>query len=646
MTFRSAAPAVTILLLASTAGLQADSPMIIKGAETIGEAVVPYVFDGDLRSLPLAPDWKPGDPIKEIPRRHNELPSFFPTEQESGTDPLVERQLEAPRVPQDPQFHIPILNIPGQGFSGVNPPDTVGDASPDHYIQSINGGGGAIIAIYNKSGTVVSGPFFLDSLGAGPCASGLGDPIILYDELADRWVLTEFSGGGNRMCVYVSQTADPISGGWFNYDFQAPSFPDYPKYGVWHDAYYVSSNENQPASYAFDRENMLLGNPARPHQRFTAPPLNGFGFQATTPADHDGALSPAGNEPGIFMRHKDTEAHGGGGANSDFLELFFFDVDWDNPGNSSFTGPVQIEIAEIDSNMCGLFAFACFDQPGGGPDLDPLREVVMHRLQYQNFGTHEALVGNLVTDASVDQGAVRWFELRKTGSNWTLFQEGTYSIDSADRWMGGITQDKMGNIAVGYNVVDDTANVFPGLRYVGRLSTDPLGTMTQGEHSFIEGTMRNNSNRYGDYSAMSLDPADGCTMWFTGEYNTAGAWSTRIAAIKFDECGGPPPAAPTIELVGGSCGGTVNIKGSGFTPNKEVGMVGAANTSGFTKGGILCPGATFEVGEPFNLPPTFAKTDGSGGFTVSMDTEVGFCFVEALDLLGTCQTSNVLDTDN
>jgi hypothetical protein len=275
-----------------------------------------------------------------------------------------------------------------------------------------------------------------------------------------------------------------------------------------------------------------------------------------------------------------------------------------------------------------------------------LREPIMHRLQYMNFGAHEALIGNFVTDASVDQGAVRWFELRKSGAgSWSLFQEGTWSIDSADRWMGGISQDKAGNIAVGYNVLDDTTNTHAGLRYAGRLVTDPLGTLTQGEHSFIEGSANNTSNRYGDYSAMGLDPADDCTFWFTGEYNPAAQWATRIGAVKFDECEGGPPPGPTIELTEGSCGGTVTIVGSGFTPNKEVGMVGAANLDGFTKGGTLCPGATFEVGEPFNLPPTFAKTNASGQFSRTMSTTSGFCFIEALDLLGTCQTSNVLDVD-
>ncbi len=632
------------LLLGTGIVAFADEPRVIRGAEVVGETVVPYVFDGDVRNLPAPREWRPGDPIKEIPRRRSE-PTFVPMTEETGGDPLVERQMMAPPASPD-AFGVPILNMPGQGFTGVNPPDTVGDVGPSHYIQAINGSGGARIVIYDKNGVVLAGPFQLDSLGSGACAGGLGDPIVLYDRLADRWMLSEFSGGGNRMCVYVSKTSNPVSGGWYNYDFQAPSFPDYPKYGVWSDAYYVSSNENVPAAYAFDRTNMLAGNPARPHQRFSSPPLGGFGFQATTPADHDGPNAPPAGSPGIFMRHKDDEAHGGAVAGSDKLEMFFFDVDFNNAANSTFTGPVSISIAEIDSRICGLFSFSCFDQPGGGADLDPLREVIMFRLQYYNHGTHEALIGNLVTDVSTDQGGVRWFELRKTTGSWSLFQEGTYSIDSADRWMGGISQDKQGNIAVGYNVVDDTANVFPSLRYAGRLSTDPAGTLPQGEHSIVEGTARNGSNRYGDYSAMSLDPSDDCTFWFTGEYNTASGWSTRIASMKFDGCGGPPPASPTITQTSGSCPGTVTLSGSNWTPNMEVVVVEASNLNGFVKGGSLCNGSLFTIGEPFALPPNLAFSDNSGNFTIDIQTTADYCFVQAIDINATCKLSNTLDTMN
>jgi hypothetical protein len=453
-----------------------------------------------------------------------------------GVDPLLAVQADAPEA-MALAFLTPIINKDGQGFSGVNPPDTVGDAGPNHYVQMINGSGGTLVMIYDKNGVGVDGPWVLDTLGSSNCATGLGDPIVLYDQLADRWLLSEFSSSGDYNCVYISQGPDPVNDPWYAYAFQSPGFPDYPKYAVWPDAYYISTNESSPAVYALDRAQMLAGNAAT-SQRFTAPDLSGFGFQALTPGDLDGATSPPAGAPGYFMRHRDTEAHGPGGFPSeDFLEIWAFDVDFAVPGNSTFTQIGNISVAEFDSDLCGFFAFACFPQPGTGTTLDPLREVIMWRLAYRNFGSHEMLLGNLVTDVNgTDHGGVRWFELRKAGANpWSLYQEGTYAPDAHNRWMAAIAMDGQGNIAMGYNVVSSTLS--PSLRYTGRLAGDPLGTMPQGEGTLINGTASNSSNRYGDYSAMSIDPADDCTFWFTGEYNAASTWSTRIGTFKFDSCG-------------------------------------------------------------------------------------------------------------
>jgi hypothetical protein len=532
--------------VASTAGrlwAAEKDEVVLQGAQS-SAPIKPDKIDVDLRDLPLAKEWEPGDPIKEIPRRTTHTRSAPDRATKGAEDPLLQRQLEAEgKVELDPLFEDPILNFPGQGFTGVTPPDTVGDVGPNHYVQAINHGSGTSVTVYSKTGSVVAGPFILDTLGSGgPCASGFGDPVVLYDPLADRWLLSEFSGGGANLCVYISQTKNPVSGGWFRYVFQTPNFPDYPKYAVWPDAYYVSTNESNPAAYALDRNRMLQGLSAT-SQRFTAPDLSGFGFQSLTPADVDGP-PPLTGARGIFMRHRDDERHNPPGTPDDFVEIFEFHVDWTNPANSTFTGPKNIAITDFSSEMCGFTAFSCFPQPGTNTKLDPLREVIMFRLQYRNYGTHESLAGNFVTDADgeedgdpLERGGVRWFELRKTSGNarWRLFQEGTYSPDRVDRWMGGSAMDGDGNFAVGFNAVNQF--VFPGLRYAGRLASDPLGTLPQGEATIVNGTASNSSNRYGDYSALSVDPADDCTFWFTGEYNTSGAWSTRIASFKFDSCG-------------------------------------------------------------------------------------------------------------
>lgn len=530
-------------------GSSSSAPRVHQGVE-VGSPVRPYVFTGDLRQLPSVRAWQPGDPIKEIPRRSyprggGPRDGTVPTQRAPQLDPLLGLQEDAfGHLKSGTGFLTPIVNFAGQGFSGVNPPDTVGDVGPNYYIQIINHAQGASFTIYDKSGSLVAGPTFLDSLGSGNCASGLGDPVALYDRLAGRWLLSEFSASGNRLCVYVSQTSDPISGGWYNYDFAAPGFPDYPKYAVWPDAYYVTSNEGSPAIYAFDRVNMLAGGVARPYIRMTAPSLAGFGFQALTPGDHDGALSPPASSPLYLARHRDDEVHNAGSNDpvNDFLEIWSFSVDFATPASSSLTGPFNIAIAEFDSDLCGLTSFSCIPQPSGSNPLDPLREVVMWRLQYLNFGSHEALVGNLVTDVTgSDQAGVRWFELRRSGGgSWSLFQEGTYSPDSDHRWMGSAAMDANGNLALGYNVSSST--VHPGLRYAGRLAGDPSGTLPQGEAVLIAGSASNNSFRYGDYSSMNLDPFDDCTFWLTGEYNPAGNWSTRIGAFRFDTCEPCEPA--------------------------------------------------------------------------------------------------------
>ncbi|HXG30868.1 MAG TPA: calcium-binding protein, partial [Thermodesulfobacteriota bacterium] len=383
----------------------------------------------------------------------------------------------------------------------------------------------------------------LDSLwtAGGPCRSGFGDPIVLYDRLANRWLMSEFTTSGNHLCVYVSRTPDPVSGGWFLYDFTTPDFPDYPKYAVWPDAYYVSTNESRPTVYALDRKRMLNGQPAT-FQRFTAPVLRAFSFQSLTPADLDGAVPPPEGSPGYFMRHRDDEVHNPVNIDPDhdLLEIWEFRVDFDNPADSTFTGPINIEVEEFDSDLCGLTSFSCFPQPDTSTALDPLREVIMWRLQYRNFGTHETLVGNLVTDVDgTDHGGIRWFELRRIdGGPWTLFQEGTYAPDAANRWMGSISMDRDGNIAMGYSV--SSTEVFPSIRYVGRLESDPLGTMPQGEFTLVEGTgSQTSSTRWGDYSSINVDPTDDCTFWYTSEYTAGSVWSTRIGSFRFPTCTTP-----------------------------------------------------------------------------------------------------------
>lgn len=577
--FRALSRALSLVLLSASFGASAKeaSTDVPVGVTFVSEAVAPSFKQVDVRQLPAAPLWQPGDPIREIPKRF-ESP-LDPTPRPvnpvlAGEDRLatLQRQFLGSRGPQGSGFDTPLLNFLSIGNTGVQPSDVNGDVGKDHFINSVNGGGGALIAIYDKlTGAQIGATFSLETLGSGgPCASGLGDAIILYDELAERWVLTEFVSGANDLCFYISDGSDPVTAVWTRYNFTMPSFPDYPKYGVWPDAYYGGANESgtggQRPIYAFDRVAMLAGNPAT-FQRVTIPNLAGFGFQMIQPADHDGKLSPPpAGAPGIFMRHRDDESHNSGNNNpaEDYLELWELDVDFATPANTVLSPVQQIAIAEIDSNLNGLTAFQAFPQPSG-QRLDPLRETVMHRLAYRNMGSHEALIGNLVTDVDGnDTGGVRWFELRRVGgpgNPWTLFQEGTYAPADAggpaDRWMGGIAMDESGNIALGYSITRQSPGIPPGLRYVGRLNGDPLGVMTTNENNIVDGGGSQGGQRWGDYHSMSVDPEDGCTFWFTGNFVPASSWATQAAAFKHDACGSPTFSQSGTNLEQSVCAGPV-----------------------------------------------------------------------------------------
>ena len=500
----------------------------------VSAPVTPVVFEGDLRTVAPAPAWKPGDPIKSVPRRSYPRAAPPLLEAASTVDPVVQDWFGADA---NRAFTTPTVSVAGLGFTGVQPPDPVGDIGSGHYIQAINAGNSSNFKIFTKTGAAATGTLSMGTLGTGSCANGWGDPIVLYDQQADRWLMTEFANG-NRLCMYVSRSSDPVAGGWYFYSFTTPNFPDYPKYSVWADGYYMTSNEGgNPPIYAFDRAKMLAGAPAT-SQRFTASPALSFGFQAITPADMDGGLAPPSGSPAYFGRHRDDEVHGGS-TGSDYIDLWSVSVDWTTPANSVITKLPAVAVSEFDSTLCGTSSFQCFQQPNS-QRLDPLREVIMNRLQYRNFGSYETLVGNFVTDTGGDHGAVRWFELRRTGGSWGLQQEGTYSPDGTNRWMAGVSMDGSGDIALAYSV--SSLSVNPGLRYTGRLVGDPAGTMTQVETTLRAGSGSQNGERWGDYSAMGVDPSDDCTFWYTNEYMPSGSWGTWIGAFKFDSCGGTPPS--------------------------------------------------------------------------------------------------------
>ena len=438
--------------------------------------------------------------------------------------------VQTQKIPQSSLLH----SFNGIGFTGVQPPDPCVAASNEYVVQMINGSGGAKYKVWNKIGGSLSGSLNFDNLFSG--YSGLGDPIVLFDQLANRWFLSEFSSGG-KLLVAVSETNDPL-GSYFTYVFSTPSFPDYPKYSVWHDAYYCTANENSSSIYAFQRDSMLVGGQANLIRKVVGN-LSGFGFQTLTPVNFEGTTPTT--SPATFWRHVDDEAHYPGQADpfSDWVEYWKFVPDFTTPSNSSFLGPNTITVSDFDSDLNGYFAFSAIKQPNTSTKLDPLREVFMNRMNYRNFGLFESLVACHVTDVNgSDWAGMRWYEFRKTDTtNWTLYQEGTYAPDSDSRWMGAIDINANGSICLAYSV--SSTSTYPSLRYTGRNVNDAPGVMTLTEQVIVAGGGSNNANRYGDYAAMSVDPADDSTFWFTGEYNPTSTWSTRIAHIQLDDtCNG------------------------------------------------------------------------------------------------------------
>jgi hypothetical protein len=463
-------------------------------------------------------------------------------------------------VLQESTGNVPTLNIPSplQSFEGVNnvngvlPPDTNGDVGPNHYMQWVN----LSFAIYSKTGTLLYGPAAGNTLWSGfggPCqTSNDGDPIVQYDHLADRWMVSQFAlpnypSGPFYQCIAVSQTADP-TGAWYRYQFQisATKLNDYPHFGVWPDGYYMSINQFVGNSWggagavAFERSKMLLGQPAQAvyFDLYSVDPNLG----GMLPADLDGPV-PAAGTPNVFAQ-MDDDAYG---YSPDQLRLYNFHVDWVTPSNSTFTQSSTLPTAAFDSNMCAG-SRNCIPQQGTTRRLDAIADRLMYRLQYRNFGSYQTIVANHTVDANgADRAGIRWYELRNSGSGWSIYQQGTFSPDSTNRWMGSVAMDASGNIGLGYSA--SSSSMYPAIRYTGRLAGDPLGTLSQGEGTLFAGTgaQTHSASRWGDYSSLSVDPVDGCTFWYTNEYvQTTGSspWRTRIGSFQLPGCGGGS-ATPT-----------------------------------------------------------------------------------------------------
>ena len=509
-----------------------------------------------------------------------------PNRHVNGVDPVIQHS-----IAQTPQMPSPILNFDGVGFPGVGcncaPPDTNGQVGETQYVQIVNEG----FQIFNKStGASVVGPTAISAVWAGfggACETGgFGDPVLLYDQLAKRWLISQFASatGGTPItdeCIAVSQTSD-ATGAYNRYGFHLGSnFFDYPHLSVWPDGYYMSMNVFNsagsaylgPQPFAFDRAAMLAGTPTT----FVTTGIISSNDAPILPGNLDGSTLPPLGAPNPFVEFP--------GDVIPAYKVFYFHADFATPANTTFTLVASPAAAAFTSACTG--GRACVPQLGvtSGDYLDGLADRLMFRLAYRNFGDHEALVGNYTVSAG-GVAAVRWFEMRNvtTGAP-TVFQEGTYQPDTVWRWMGSAAMDTAGNLAVGFSA--SSAAINPQLRYAGRLATDPPGVLTQGESHLFDGTgsQTGTGSRWGDYSDLTVDPVDDCTFWYTNEYyaTTGGfGWKTRIGNFKFPNCSltpgftlsATPPAASVC--AGTPATFTVNV-GSTAAFNSPVALTASGN---------------------------------------------------------------------
>ncbi len=533
--------AVVLVLLAvgafqirnSFAAATAPTGGYLPGATQAGNMVIGSSYKNDtspaLRDLPITPV---NFGAEKLRRDHPHLPMPH----KDAPDTVVQHAFAPLAMPA------PILSFDGVGFPGVScncsPPDTNGEVGATQYVQIVNEG----YQVFNKTtGASLLGPSGITSIWSGfggACQNGgAGDPVVLYDQLANRWLVSQFASatGGTPItdeCVAVSTSSD-ATGSYNRYGYHLGSnFFDYPHLGVWPDGYYMSMNVFNasgttylgPQPFVFDRTKMLLGQVAG--YQTTSGPL-GSGVSPIQPADLDGSIQPTTGAAETFL----------GFPGSGVMNLYHYHVDWVTPANSTFT-TFATPAAAAFTQLCSATG-TCIPQLGTGQQLDALSDRLMYRLAYRKFASgQESLVGNY----SVSSGGVagiRWFEIRNpTAGPVTVFQESTYQPDTTWRWMGSAAMDTNGDIALGFST--SSATLKPQIRYAGRLATDPINNLSQGEAHLFDGSgAQTGSNRWGDYSDLTVDPTDDCTFYYTTEYYAADAnvnWRTRIGSFKFPSC--------------------------------------------------------------------------------------------------------------
>ena len=457
-------------------------------------------------------------------------------------DPLAARSIGLPSALADPKASV--VGTPVDPLARVAPPDTTGDVGPNHYVQWVNlrysiytltrGANNEITAFNLVAGFPKQGNVVWQGFGGRCQSDNDGDPIVQYDQLADRWILTQFAVSAQpfTQCVAVSTTPDP-TGTYFRYAFSyARDFNDYPKMGVWPDAYYITYNIFRNGSQfrgnrvcAFERAQMLVGGTARQICANTS-----TSHHSLEPADLEGTTLPPAGSPNLLLSMTTTS-----------IIFWRYAVNW-TAGTATLTGPITVPGVAAFTRACG--GGACIPQPGTSQRLDSLADRLMYRLSYRNLAGSERLVINHAVTSGTGVG-IRWYELTNaTGQTMAsatpvIRQQGTFAPTNDFRWMGSAAIDKTGGIAVGYNI-SNASSILPGIRYAYRGPADPLGTMGNETNALTGAGIQTPSlSRWGDYSTISVDPVDGCTMVFTSQFQPANGnfnWSTFIHSFKLTTC--------------------------------------------------------------------------------------------------------------
>ena len=530
------------------------------------------------------------------------------------------------------------ISFDGIGSNGWIPSDSNLAIAPNYIGAIVN----TYLAIYSKTGTLLSGPTNIPTLFApigGLCTSYIVDPIVLYDRAADRWVVAGIGdnyAGSYGECVAVSTTNDPTASySLYFYSFGG-NLNDYDKLSVWatnsNSAYLATYNIfDGGSSFAgadlcgFDRTKMLAGNSSAAMLCQMSPSDEG----SYLPSEMDGPTPPVDGTPGLFLTWQNN--------NPGQLYLRKLTLNFSS-GKATLSSPTTISVAN-DNLSCGVGFGTCVPQPGTTQQLDTLGDRLMYRFAIRHFADHDrAVVSHAVENGS--QVAVRWYELYDPAGTVTLNQQGTFAPDATFRWMSSVAEDQGQDIALGYSA--SSSSVYPAVRFTGRVPGDPLGSM-ETEASIIEGvgsqTGGTYANRWGDYTAMQVDPTDDCTFWYVDEYLQASGyynWSTRIGSFIFNGCGGggggaaisfTPTSLKFAKVVVGatsaakkltvSNSGTATLNITNLATTGDFALATVKKTKKITpcaNGTALSPGASCEIKVTFTPTQKGART-GDVNFT-------------------------------